>query len=202
MHRTSCARESVRFLFVCPRRILALFGGLTSCIFCLIPYQLHDLNDLNDFLGVGKSCKSFISFNSFTLQGNKQKTPQFCKRRGYWSAAPAKAGAFRIEAAGGWRPEKALCNSSNALLHAFSASRLERLLLLGPGAYPGRRGWVGSPEGVGRDRRKSRPPPLAPAGSVQRPTHFDAFCPLDKPAKHKKEAPKGRTVPGRAEVLL
>ena len=97
----------------------------------------------------------------------RQNASRFWKRRGYWSAAPAKAGAFRIGAAGGWRPEKALCNSSHALLHAFSASRLERLLLLGPGAYPGRRGWVGSPEGVGRDRRKSRPPPLAPAGSVQ-----------------------------------
>ena len=63
----------------------------------------------------------------------RQKASRFWKRRGYWSAAPAKAGAFRIGAAGGWRPEKALCNSSNALLHAFSASRLERLLLLGPG---------------------------------------------------------------------
>ena len=32
---------------------------------------------------------------------------------------------------------------------------------LGPGLRPGRCGWVGSPEGVGRGSRNPRPPPLA-----------------------------------------
>ena len=54
-----------------------------------------------------------------------------CKNR---SAAPLTARLFLPQAAPRRScPEKALCNSSNALLHAFSASRLERLLLLGPG---------------------------------------------------------------------
>ena len=54
-----------------------------------------------------------------------------CKNR---SAAPLTARLFLPQAAPRRScPEKALCNSSHALLHAFSASRLERLLLLGPG---------------------------------------------------------------------
>ena len=48
---------------------------LTSYVYCLIPYQLHDLNDLNDFLRVGKSCKSFIPY------GIEQTANQKSRRR-------------------------------------------------------------------------------------------------------------------------
>ena len=59
------------------------------------------------------------------------EAPGILERR---SAAPLTARLFLPQAAPRRScPEKALCNSSHALLHAFSASRLERLLLLGPG---------------------------------------------------------------------
>src|SRR5699024_8072878 len=43
----------------------------------------------------------------------------------------------------------------------FQPDARSDLLLLGPGLRPGRCGWVGSPEGVGRGSRNTLPPPLA-----------------------------------------
>src|SRR5699024_4434182 len=43
----------------------------------------------------------------------------------------------------------------------FQPDARSDFLLLGPGLRPGRCGWVGSPEGVGRRRRNTLPPPLA-----------------------------------------
>ena len=43
----------------------------------------------------------------------------------------------------------------------FQPDARSDLPLLGPGLRPGRCGWVGSPEGVGRGSRNTLPPPLA-----------------------------------------
>ena len=43
----------------------------------------------------------------------------------------------------------------------FQPDARSDFLLLGPGLRPGRCGWVGSPEGVGRGSRNTLPPPLA-----------------------------------------
>ena len=170
--RPAVKGECEAFFTASLRRILALFGGLTSYVYCLIPYQLHDLNEMNGLNDFSGRRKSFKSCKSCTLYDAKQKSVAVleapgilehrarqsgriqdwsggmlnplalsrflrrgmapaCKNR---SAAPLTARLFLPQAAPRRScPEKALCNSSHALLHAFSASRLERLLLLGPG---------------------------------------------------------------------
>ena len=64
----------------------------------------------------------------------------------------------------------------------FQPAAQSALPLLGPGLRPGRCGWVGSPEGVGRGSRNPLPPPL---GLAQR-----------------KKTKKKRSVQGGAAVLL
>src|SRR5699024_67159 len=51
----------------------------------------------------------------------------------------------------------------------FQPDARSDLLLLGPGLRPGRCGWVGSPEGVGRGSRNTLPPPLAQRSAKKAP---------------------------------
>ena len=66
----------------------------------------------------------------------------------------------------------------------FQPDARSDLPLLGPGLRPGRCGWVGSPEGVGRRSRNTLPPPLAQRSDKPnkkapvsgRPAHLYNFC--------------------------
>ena len=50
----------------------------------------------------------------------------------------------------------------------FQPDAQSDLPLLGPGLRPGRCGWVGSPEGLGRGNRNTLPGPLAPAARCRK----------------------------------
>src|SRR5699024_8324603 len=63
----------------------------------------------------------------------------------------------------------------------FQPDARSDFLLLGPGLRPGRCGRVGSQEGVGRERRKTLPPPLAQRSDKKAPVpgrlaHLYIFC--------------------------
>ena len=73
----------------------------------------------------------------------------------------ARRARIQIGAQGGWRPEKRCAIPLTRSKELFQPDARSDLPLLGPGLRPGRCGWVGSPEGVGRGSRNTLPPPLA-----------------------------------------
>ena len=65
----------------------------------------------------------------------------------------------RIGVLGVCRPEKV--RERMRVMALFQADVQSSFLFLGPGLRPGRCGWVGSPEGLGRGSRNTLPGPLA-----------------------------------------
>ena len=69
----------------------------------------------------------------------------------------------RIGVLGVCRPEKV--RERMRVMALFQADIQSSFLFLGPGLRPGRCGWVGSPEGLGRGSRNTLPGPLAQRSS-------------------------------------
>ena len=111
-------------------------------------------------LAPGKSVVQFLSCTLTRFFSQPTRATSSFGSRGAALSASCPLALSRFSQAG----LGPLCENRSAAPAASSLPRPQDAL---DAAAPGRRGWVGSPEGVGRDRRKSRPPPLAPAGSVQ-----------------------------------
>ena len=127
------------------RRILALFGGLTSHVYCLTPNQLHDLNEMN---------------------GLHERRPRPADETGSreWRRAPIFTSII-LDA-----PEKL---AKRKRIHFLYPEKIIQIMQI-----------------MHFVRELTKPRRIltlfggltncALCVCVQRPTHFDAFCPLDK----------------------